>query len=429
MLLCSCRPLRSVLPLRLSRPSRPLPAPGPGEPPEQQSPEAEADRVQEEDLAVAGQQQRGDHQQRNRRPLSPPQEPAEADRDSPDLWNRCLDVLDLHLHLLACCCPHRHPERGSRLIASLTMDTLRPRSDAKRGSGAWLEPGPPASRTQRGQGRRRRSSARVFSVGIDCWELLRSEAAVLRGGHGTAHVEKDTARPGSTLGSDAWGNCGDVEAASLRRDLRPARVEAAVSRSQLHRRHERPVEATDALRPGCRGRDAGRTSTRALRTKRTKRRTHSGQGIPTSEAAFRRARLNPSDHLSQRGKRASLRGDRWESKAQSFRSTPLGGCSESRARSYAAGPGFGGRESSRFLGRETLEKPDNDLSITPHLRVGKGFGASPAKVFNPVQSGYTKLQIKFGKRRPDPESRYLRHRPRVRTRRSSSRFARALRVS
>ena len=29
---------------------------------------------------------------------------------------------------------------------------------------------------------------------------------------------------------------------------------------------------------------------------------------------------------------------------------PLGGCSESRARSYAAGPGFGGREPSRFLG-------------------------------------------------------------------------------
>ena len=90
------------------------------------------------------------------------------------------------------------------------------------------------------------------------------------------------------------------EAASLRRDRKPARVEAAVSHSQLRRRHERPVEATDALRPGCRGRDAGRTSTRALRTKRTKRRTHSGQGIPTSEAAFRRARLNPSDHLSQR---------------------------------------------------------------------------------------------------------------------------------
>ena len=135
-----------------------------------------------------------------------------------------------------------------------------------------------------------------------------------------ARGEEDAARPGSIRWESTAGSCYEVggrktqlgqglhcvtsglgklrrrEAASLRRDLRPARVEAAVSHSQLHRRHERPVEATDALRPGCRGRDAGRTSTRALRTKRS---THSGQGIPTSEAAFRRARLNPLDHLSQ----------------------------------------------------------------------------------------------------------------------------------
>ena len=83
----------------------------------------------------------------------------------------------------------------------------------------------------------------------------------------------------------------------------------------------------------------------------------------------------------------------------------------------------------RFLGRETLEKPDNDLSITPHRRVGKGFGASPPEVFDPVQFSSEKPQQKFGKRRPDPECGYFRHRPRVRTRRSSSRFARALRVS
>ena len=265
-----------------------------------------------------------------------------------------------------------------------------------------------------------------------------------------ARGEEDAARPGSFRWESTAESCYEVggrktqlgqglhwvtsglgklrgrEAASLRRDLRPARVEAAVSHSQLHRRHERPVEATDALRPGCRGRDAGRTSTRALRTKRS---THSGQGVPTSEAAFRRARLNPLDHLSQRESGRPSGATVGRGKARSFRSTPLGGCSESRARSYAAGPGFGGRESSRFLGRETLEKPDNDLSITPHLRVGKGFGASPAKVFNPVQENFTLLQEKFGKRRPDPESRYLRHRPRVRTRRSSSRFARALRVS
>ena len=87
---------------------------------------------------------------------------------------------------------------------------------------------------------------------------------------------------------------------------------------------------------------------------------------------------------------------------------------------------------SRFLGRETLEKPDNDLSITPHQSVGKGFGALLPKVFDPVQFSSEKPQQKFGKRRPDTECGYFRHRPRVRirrTHRSTSRFARALRVS
>ena len=130
-----------------------------------------------------------------------------------------------------------------------------------------------------------------------------------------------------------------------------------------------------------RGRSAGRTPARVSRL--LKRPSGEQGSIPGPPLAA--------------GKRASLRGDRWESKAQSFRSTPLGGCSESKARSYATGPGFGGLESSRFLGRETLEKPDNDLSITPHLSVGKGFGASPAKVFDPVQFSSEKLQFSSDK--------------------------------
>ena len=55
----------------------------------------------------------------------------------------------------------------------------------------------------------------------------------------------------------------------------------------------------------------------------------------------------------------------------------------------------------------------------------QGFGTSPPKAF-------TLVQQKFDKRRPDPESGYFHHSPRVstrRTHRSSSRFARALRVS
>ena len=178
------------------------------------------------------------------------------------------------------------------MIACLTMDTLRPRSDAKCGSGEWLVPGLPASRTQRGQGRRRRSSARVFSVGIDCWELLRSEAAVLRGGHRTARWRKTQLGPGYI--ASGLGKLRGREAASLRRDRKPARVEAAVRHSQLHRRHERPVEATDALRPGCRGRDAGRTSTQALRTKR---RTHSGPGVQREKGLS----LQPLDEAANEG--------------------------------------------------------------------------------------------------------------------------------
>ena len=59
-----------------------------------------------------------------------------------------------------------------------------------------------------------------------------------------------------------------------------------------------------------------------------------------------------------------LRGDHRESEAQSFRSDPLGGCSESKAQSYAAGPGFGGRESSRFLGTKRWKKPETASIIT-----------------------------------------------------------------
>ena len=90
MLCCSCRLSRllrprRLLPLSLLRPSRPLPAIGPGEPPEQQRAEAEADRVQEDQLAVAGHQRPRQQQRRpdrNRSPLVPPDEPDRFDPDA-----------------------------------------------------------------------------------------------------------------------------------------------------------------------------------------------------------------------------------------------------------------------------------------------------------------------------------------------------------
>ena len=43
-------------------------------------------------------------------------------------------------------------------------------------------------------------------------------------------------------------------------------------------------------------------------------------------------------------------------------SAPAGSCSESRARSYAACPGFGGLESSTFLGMKAWTKPETEFS-------------------------------------------------------------------
>ena len=66
-----------------------------------------------------------------------------------------------------------------------------------------------------------------------------------------------------------------------------------------------------------------------------------------------------------------------------------------RARLNPSGLSRAKGRTPRFLGRETLEKPDNDLSITPHFAVYKGFGASAPKVFTLVQENFTLLQQKF----------------------------------
>ena len=107
------------------------------------------------------------------------------------------------------------------------------------------------------------------------------------------------------------------------------------------RRREEPASVQGALRPGCpRGRN---------------------EDAPTTA-------------------NMSLRGDHRESEAQSFRSDPLGDCSESEAQSYAAGPGFGGRESSRFLGgkRWKSQKTASIIARTSDRRKGSGRGFRPA---------------------------------------------------
>ncbi len=61
--------------------------------------------------------------------------------------------------------------------------------------------------------------------------------------------------------------------------------------------------------------------------------------------------------------------------------TPWVAFRERGARSYAAGPGFGGREPSRFLGRKQLEKPETDSIIAEQLSGWKGFRVTAPKVF------------------------------------------------
>ena len=148
-------------------------------------------------------------------------------------------------------------------------------------------------------------------------------------------------------------------------------------------------------------------------------------GVPTSEADFRRARLDPWT-TSRCGKRVSLRGDHWESEAQSFRSDPLGGCSESEARSYAAGPGFGGWEPSRFLGTKRWKSQKLRQLLPEHPTEWK---ASEGVL---AQLDPDHLLRRGNAANIAPTTPYPRHSPRVQTRRtqrSNSRFLSATRVS
>ena len=81
-------------------------------------------------------------------------------------------------------------------------------------------------------------------------------------------------------------------------------------------------------------------------------------------SGVRESKAQSPDHLSHRwamcpcwvepfGEQSSIRPVR-----------SLGGCPESKARSIAAGPGFVGRESSRFLWRKLWKKPETDSIMT-----------------------------------------------------------------
>ena len=124
---------------------------------------------------------------------------------------------------------------------------------------------------------------------------------------------RDAARPGRATISNVLGYLRQGEAASqLQTSIADRRVvKLRPVPQEPCRRREEPASVQGALRPGC---PRGRSERRSNRCECVLR------GEPSGE----------------RGSILPVR--------------PLGGCSESEARSYAAGPGFGGREPSRFLG-------------------------------------------------------------------------------
>ena len=95
---------------------------------------------------------------------------------------------------------------------------------------------------------------------------------------------------------------------------------------------------------------------------RTKRGTHSDREAPTFEAALGGARLDPSLPPHPAGSVLSHEDRHRGSKAQPFGPSDLGDRSGSSARPFTKNPGL--RDGApRFLGRETLEKPDSATSI------------------------------------------------------------------
>ena len=136
-----------------------------------------------------------------------------------------------------------------------------------------------------------------------------------------------TSRDAARSGSDA----------ALRGHRRTTCVAAATQPRDGCAAGMRNGRAQGALRPMCpRGGSSVCASASANVSRHPRRSQRSNGSTPRpAHAAGRRLSLwsRPS------GERGSILPVR-----------PLGGCSESEAQSYAAGPGFGGREPSRFLG-------------------------------------------------------------------------------
>ncbi len=120
-----------------------------------------------------------------------------------------------------------------------------------------------------------------------------------------------------------------------------------------------------------------------------------------------------------------LRGGHRESEAQSFRSDPWAAVRRAKAQSYAAGPGFGGRESSRFLGTKRWKSQKLHQLSPEHPSEWK----ASEGVLGHLDPNHLP---RCGNAANTAARPYFRHSHRVRTRRtqrSSSRLLNATRVS
>ncbi len=196
-------------------------------------------------------------------------------------------------------------------------------------------------------------------------------------------------------------SCVEGGAARLRRHHHGlARVRSLrLGHQKLFSRHEEPDGAADALRPNGPIVKAACAPTTGLSSVDAVRNALRPEPAPTFEAAFGGAWLDPLPPPHAAGSISSLEDRLRGSKAQPFGSSDLGDRSRSKARPFTKNPGF--RDGTpRFLGRETLEKPDSATSIAgPRTRM-ECLKRPTAKS---VHFGLTNLPQKFC-RRPNPKT-------------------------
>ena len=199
------------------------------------------------------------------------------------------------------------------------------------------------------------------------------------------------------------GNCEVAKRpASFKTHRRPARGEAEWLRRDVGlSRSERWGTGTE-VRLG------------ALRTERFR-------GLRHADQASMAQPLIPLHELALGEQCLSLRGRLRESKGSIPGQYPAGGCWESEARSYSAYPGFGGRKSSRFLGRKRWKSQKQNSVLSPNSVAVNGFGPKHPRSLTPMELQWNNV----GTPANTPDRRgpraYLHHSPRVRTRRSRRR--------